>query len=83
MGPILTQWRRPVLFRVALDLPYWVMCLAPYHLICMAIEMARETAGACFSVDDFMSCIIVAKWPWYGLLKIKSSCNIVLFYVLM
>ena len=32
-----------------LDLPYWAMRLAPYHLIPMAIEMARE-AGACFSV---------------------------------
>jgi hypothetical protein len=33
--------------RVALDLPYWTMRLAPYHLIRMAIEMAHE-AGAFF-----------------------------------
>ena len=46
--------------QVALDLPYLVMRLAPYHLIRMAIEMARE-AGAFFSVVDFMSCITVAK----------------------
>jgi hypothetical protein len=32
---------------VALDLPYWAMRSAPYHLICMAIEMAREV-GAFF-----------------------------------
>ena len=28
--------------KVALDLPYWVMRLAPYRLICMAIEMASK-----------------------------------------
>ena len=28
--------------RVALDLPYWAMRSVPYHLIRMAIEMARE-----------------------------------------
>jgi hypothetical protein len=33
---------------------------APYCLIRMAIEMARE-AGACFSFVDFMSCVTVAK----------------------
>jgi hypothetical protein len=31
--------------RVALDLPYWAMRLAPYHLIRMAIEMASEAAA--------------------------------------
>ena len=46
MGRILTQWRCPVLSRVALDLPYWAMCLAPYHLIRMAIEMARKTGAS-------------------------------------
>ena len=55
-GRILARWRRPVASRVALDLPYWAMCLAPYHLSCMAIEMARE-AGAFFSVVNFTSCI--------------------------
>ncbi len=46
--------------RVALDLPYWVMLSAPYHLIRMAIEMARESA-AFFSVVDYLWCITVAK----------------------
>jgi hypothetical protein len=36
------------------------MCSAPYRLIRMAIEMASKTA-AFFSVDDYMSCITVAK----------------------
>ncbi len=65
---------------VALDLPYWVMRSAPYCLIRMAIEMARE-AGPFFSVVDFMSCITVAKWPSYGLLKIKPSYTTVCHYV--
>ena len=39
--------------RVALDLPYWAMRSAPYHLIRMAIEVASEV-GAFFSVIDFM-----------------------------
>ena len=41
-GQILTQWRCPVASRVALDLPYWVMCSALYPLICMAVEMTSE-----------------------------------------
>jgi hypothetical protein len=61
-GRILARWRRLVASRVALDLPYWAMRSAPYHLICMAIEMAREV-GAFFSVIDFMSCINVVKRP--------------------
>jgi hypothetical protein len=67
--------------RVALDLPYWAMRSAAYRLIRMAIEMARE-AAAFFSVIDFMSCIIVAKRPCYGLLKIKASYTIVHLYVI-
>ena len=67
---ILDRWRHPVASRVALDLPYWTMRSVPYHLIRMAIEMARE-AGQFFSVIDFMSCITIAKRPWYGQLKIK------------
>jgi hypothetical protein len=47
----------------------------------MAIEMACE-AGPFFSVIDFMSCITVAKGPFYGLLKIKPSYAIVHHYVL-
>ena len=58
--------------KVALDLTYWVMRSAPYHLIHMAIGMARK-AGACFSVVDVMSCITVDKRPCYGHLKIKPS----------
>jgi hypothetical protein len=46
--------------RVALDLPYWAMRLAPYHLIRMAIEMASE-AAAFFSVVDYLMCITVAN----------------------
>jgi len=52
-GRIIARWRRPVASRVALDLPYWVMRSAPYHLIYMAIEMARE-AGAFFSAVNLM-----------------------------
>jgi len=46
-GQILARWRRPVASRVALDLPYWAMCWAPYRLIRMAIEMASKV-GAFF-----------------------------------
>jgi hypothetical protein len=55
---------------------------APYRLIRMAIEMARE-AGAYFSVVDCMSCITIAKRPCYAPLKIKQSYNIVHDYVLI
>ena len=81
-GWILTQWRRPVASRVALDLTYWAITRsASYHLIPMAIEMAREV-GEFFSVVDLMSCITVAKQPCYGQLKIKPSYTIVYHYVL-
>jgi hypothetical protein len=50
------------------------MRLAPYRLIRMAIEMARE-AGACFFFFDFLSCLTVAKRPCYGPLKIKPGNN--------
>ena len=59
-GWILARWQRPVASRVALDLLYWAMRLAPYRLIGMAIEMASESA-AFFSVVDYLSCITVAK----------------------
>jgi hypothetical protein len=59
-GQILAQWWRPVASRVALDLPYWVMCSAPYRLIRMAIEMSSISATF-FSVVDYSSCITVAK----------------------
>jgi hypothetical protein len=45
---------------VALDLPPWLMRLAPYRLIRMAMEMAGE-AAAFFSVVDYLSCITIAK----------------------
>jgi hypothetical protein len=77
----LARWQRPVASRVALDLPYWAMCLAPYRLIRMAIEMACE-AGPFFSVVNFLSCITVAKRPCYGLLKQKPSYKIVLYPIL-
>jgi hypothetical protein len=48
----------------------------PYRLIRMAIEMASEV-GAFFSFVDFMSCITIAKRPWYDPLKVKPSYNIV------
>jgi hypothetical protein len=48
MGQILARWRRPVASRVALDLPYWAMRSAPYHLILMAIEIASKV-GAFYS----------------------------------
>ncbi len=55
-GEILNQWRRPVASRVALDLPYWAIHSAPYHLIRMAIEMASKV-GAFLSAINFMACI--------------------------
>ena len=42
----------PVASRVALDLQYWAMHSASYHLIRIAIEMAREV-GPFLSVVDF------------------------------
>jgi hypothetical protein len=80
-GWILALWRLPVTSRVALDLPYWAMCSAPYRLICMAIEMAHE-AGPFFSIIDFMSCMTVAKRPCYGLLKIKLTMYSVSYYIM-
>ena len=76
MGQIVARWRRPVASRAALDLLYWAMRSAPYRLIRMAIEMARE-AGQFFSFVNFMSCINVAKRPCYGPIKIKPSYIIV------
>ena len=46
-GQILSQLRRPVASRVALDLPYLEMRSALYRLICMAFKMASE-AGLFF-----------------------------------
>ena len=80
MGRIIAQWRHPVASRVALDLPYWAMRSAPYHLIRMAMEIASKV-GAFFSVVDFMSCTNVAKQPWYGQFKIKPSYTIICCYV--
>ncbi len=81
-GWIHAWWRRKVASRVALDLPYWAMSSAPYHLIRMAIEMASKV-DAFFSVINFISCMNVAKRPWYGQLKIKVSYTIVCYYVLL
>jgi hypothetical protein len=52
---------------------------ALYRLIRMAIKMARK-AGPFFSFIGFMSCITVAKGPWYGPIKVKSSYIIVHYY---
>jgi hypothetical protein len=41
-GRILNQWRHMVASRVSLDLWYWAMRLASYHLIRMTIEMTSE-----------------------------------------
>jgi hypothetical protein len=41
-GQILAQWRHLMASRVALDLQSWVMHLALYRLIRMAIQMARK-----------------------------------------
>jgi len=45
MGRIIARWWHQVASRVALDLPDWAMRSAPYLLIRMAIEMARELAA--------------------------------------
>jgi hypothetical protein len=76
-GRILTRWRHPVASRVALDLPYWVMCSASYILIRMAIETPRD-AGPFF----LSSILCIAKRPCYGQLKIKRSYIIVHYYVI-
>jgi hypothetical protein len=62
---ILAQWWHLMASRVALDLLSWAMHSALYRLIHMAIEMARK-AGPLFSFANFMSCITVAKRPYYG-----------------
>ena len=80
-GQILAPWQHMVTSKVALDLPYWAMCLALHRLIHMTIEMARK-AGPFFSFIDFMSCITVAKRPCYGPLKLKPSYIIVHYYVI-
>jgi len=70
------RWWSPVACRVALDLPYWAMLSAPYRLIRMAIEMARDSA-AFFSVVDYLWCITVAKYLNSSHFKIKPSYTIV------
>jgi hypothetical protein len=62
--------------KVALDMLHWEMRSALHRRIVMAIEMARKVC-AFYSVVDFMSCINLAKRPWYGQLKIKPSYCIV------
>ena len=73
---IIARWQSPVASRVALDLPYLAMHLAPYCLIRMVIKMASESA-AFFSVDDYLSCITVAKYLNSSHYKIKPSYSIV------
>jgi hypothetical protein len=82
MGQRIARWQRPVASRVALDLPKLAMRAAPYHLIRMAIKMARKV-GAFFSVVDYLSCITVAKQPCYGQLKINPGYTIILYFVLI
>jgi hypothetical protein len=53
MEQIIAHWWRSVASRVALNLPYWAMRSAPYHLICMTIEMARR-AGAFFMLSIYV-----------------------------
>ncbi len=45
MGQILAQWWFMLASRVALDLPSWVMCLALYRLIRIAIKMASKVGA--------------------------------------
>ena len=66
---------------VALDLLYWAMRSAPYRLICMAIEMARETA-AFFSDVDYLSCVTVAKQHNSSHYKLTASYTIVHYNVI-
>ncbi len=80
-GQILAQWWHLMASRVALDLSSWAMRSMLYRLIRMAVEMACN-AGPFFSFAEFMSCITVAKRPWYGPLKLKLSYIIVHYYVI-
>ena len=79
-GWILAPWWFSVAYKVALDLPYCLMCSAPYCLMCMAIKMARK-ARPFFSVVDFMSCITIVKRPYYGLSNIKLQMLIIISLV--
>jgi hypothetical protein len=60
-GQIITQWRRPVASRVALDLPNWAMRSALYRLIRMVIKMVHEAAACVFLLLIFYVHINVAK----------------------
>ena len=40
-GQIVAQWRHPMAYRVALDLPYWMVCSASHRRIIMTIDMTR------------------------------------------
>jgi hypothetical protein len=44
--------------RAALDLPYWEMCLALYHLTCMAVEITNEE-DVFFAIVDCLLYITV------------------------
>jgi hypothetical protein len=53
-GQILTRWQYLVASKVALDLLYWVMCLALNHLIRIAIKMASEVGAFCSVIDFYV-----------------------------
>ena len=80
MGRIIARWQRSVASRIALDLPYGGMCSASYHLIRMAINIARK-ADAFFPVVNLMSWITIAKRPCYGQLQINPSYYYSLLYI--
>ena len=61
--------------RVSLDLPYWAMRSAPYHLIGMAIEMASK-GGAFLSVINFgVKNQVVALWKSPPEASVKKARN--------
>ena len=68
-GQIIARWWHPVASRVALDLPYWVIRLAPYRLIRMAIEMARK-AQACFFLMS-IKCLELLYLNDHGMSNLK------------
>ncbi len=53
MGKINARWRGPVASKVALDLLYWLICLALHQRTAKAIEMVNKR-GAVFVIIDIV-----------------------------
>jgi hypothetical protein len=68
---ILTQWRRPVASKEALDLLHWAMHVVTYRRIAMAIKMASF-------VGVFVDCCLFACCPggrWGDTEQVVARCR--------